>query len=237
MVDRWCAWQEERGPTGHPMAWGLERERLQMEMEEFIHEEVEKTGEFFPRYLEVGFPPRPHEQTCDELDQSPLHLHLDDQTVVALQGRVDRIDLTGDGLAARVVDYKTGKRGFKPEDFYGGRQLQLPVYALAAQKMLIPRGVHHVMAQYYYVGSQGKFRRDELSWETIRAIEVKLREIVAIIVQGILSGLFISTGDDDVCRICDYKAACGSARGTALSRKNNDPILAPFHRLRDIRAA
>jgi len=237
VVERWCAWQEARGPTGHQMAWGLARERLQMEMEEFIHEELVGSRSFRPRYLEVGFPPRPHDHAYDDLDLSPLNLQIDAQTIVALQGRVDRIDLAEDGLSARVVDYKSGKRGFKPDDFQGGRQIQLPVYALAARRMLASMGVQDVEAQYYYIGSQGKFWRSELSSDKIRAMEVKLREIVAIIVQGILSGLFIPAGDEETCKNCDCKAACGSIRWAAFSRKKNDPALEPFHRLRDTRTS
>ncbi len=237
VVDRWCEWQKAVGLTGHKMAWELEKKGLRAEMEEFIHEELAGDGRFIPRYVEVSFPPKPHGQTCTDLELTPLKLQLDAQTLVTIQGRVDRIDLSRDGRSARIVDYKSGRRGFKPQDFRGGRQIQLPVYALAARQILTSIGVHDVEAQYYYIGRQGGFRRDELSSEDIHAMEDKLQEIVAIIVQGILSGLFMPAGEEDACRECDYKAACGSARNSVLRLKKNDPALAPFQRLRSIRAA
>jgi ATP-dependent helicase/nuclease subunit B len=235
LVDRWCRWQESRGLTGRPMAWELEQERLRDEMEEFIHEEVASADRFVPRYLEVAFPPGAHETTYSELDQSTLKLQLDDQSVLALRGRVDRIDIGEDRISARVMDYKSGEPRRKPDDLHGGRQIQLLIYALAARQMLAPIGVQEVEAQYYYVGSQGRFRRERLSPQDISTMETMLKEILALIIKGILSGLFIPAGEEVACLHCQYRAACGPSRGKVLSTKKHDEALATFHRLREIK--
>jgi len=237
LVDRWCRWQQSVGHTGHEMSWELERRRLRAEMEEFIYEELAEDGQFIPRHVEVSFPPSPHKHASHALELSPLKLQLDAQTLVILQGRVDRIDLSEDGRAARIVDYKSRRRGLKPQDFHGGRQIQLPVYALAARHFLASMGVKQVDAQYYYVSRQGGFKREPLLSDEIHAMEDKLREIVALIVEGIVGGIFIQTGGEDICRGCDYSPACGPERRSTLRRKQGDPALAPFQRLRNIRTA
>ncbi len=52
--------------------------------------------------------------------------------VIAVSGRIDRLDHRGGGLA--VVDYKTGRRTPGPEDARGS--LALALYAVAASRML-----------------------------------------------------------------------------------------------------
>ena len=184
--------------------------------------------------MEVRFPPDPQGAQHEELDPRPLEILLHSGRRMVLCGRIDRIDISPDGLYARVVDYKSGKRGKKPDDLNGGRQLQLLVYSLAVLNMLTPRGVQEVNAQYYYVSRQGNFKRDELSASQIVALKDTLREIVESIVEGIFSGLFIPAGDAATCRGCDFREACGSTRGTVFSSKKDHPILNGFNRLRSI---
>lgn len=56
-------------------------------------------------------------------------------TGLSIQGYIDRVDVSADGSAARVVDYKTGSRA---GDFVlrGGRELQRCLYAYAVQALL-----------------------------------------------------------------------------------------------------
>ena len=57
---------------------------------------------------------------------------------VFIQGHIDRLDLSGDGAQARVVDYKTGrlKRNMAKTVIDGGRELQRCLYAFAVQTLL-----------------------------------------------------------------------------------------------------
>ena len=72
---------------------------------------------------------------------------------ISLAGRIDRVD-TAEGtdgqVYLRVVDYKTGNRGFSLTDFYYGLNLQLFVYLMAAEAWLKTRGKHVVPAGGFY---------------------------------------------------------------------------------------
>jgi RecB family exonuclease len=58
-------------------------------------------------------------------------------TDLRILGRIDRLDLAGDGSRARVVDYKTGKPR-DPGTLEGGKELQRCLYAYAVQAKLGP---------------------------------------------------------------------------------------------------
>src|SRR3954470_18994198 len=59
-------------------------------------------------------------------------------TAIAVAGFIDRLDLAGDGSAARVRDYKSGQP-LKPKAVLNkGRELQRCLYAFAIKTLLGP---------------------------------------------------------------------------------------------------
>ena len=66
----------------------------------------------------------------------PVEVRLKDGRVLKLQGKVDRVDLWqgNEERYVRVIDYKSGRTEYKPEEMYAGLQLQLPVYLEATQQ-------------------------------------------------------------------------------------------------------
>ena len=69
----------------------------------------------------------------EESGISPFTLTLPDGTVLCLNGKIDRVDITEqDGRRyLRIVDYKTGKKQFALEDVYYGLNLQMLLYLFA----------------------------------------------------------------------------------------------------------
>ena len=59
-------------------------------------------------------------------------------TTLRIQGRIDRLDLSGDGRTARLVDYKTGWPKY-PGVLNGGSELQRCLYAYVVQALLGPK--------------------------------------------------------------------------------------------------
>jgi hypothetical protein len=72
---------------------------------------------------------------------------------IRISGRIDRVDLDGDGRLARVTDYKTGKApgNLKNMTIDGGKELQRLMYLLAVRNLL-PR-VKNVESRLLFPGS------------------------------------------------------------------------------------
>jgi putative RecB family exonuclease len=127
--------------------------------------------------------------------------------ILALSGRVDRIDRRGDDLV--IVDYKTGR--FQPgeEDARGSRALAL--YAFAAERMFRRRcrrvELHHlpsgtVAAFDHTDGSLARHvARAERDAEDIVAAEAALAE------GADADGTFPTT-PGTLCSWCDFRAVC-----------------------------
>jgi hypothetical protein len=75
-------------------------------------------------------------------------------TAMRIQGSIDRLDLTGDGRAVRVSDYKTGAEPRRADEIVLGRgaELQRVIYAIAARQLLPdnPR----VIARLVFLGDE-----------------------------------------------------------------------------------
>jgi len=75
-------------------------------------------------------------------------------TDVRIQGSIDRVDLTADGRAVRVSDYKTGAETRQADEIVVGRgaELQRVIYAIAARHLLPdnPR----VVARLVFLGDE-----------------------------------------------------------------------------------
>lgn len=83
-------------------------------------------GEFEPTAFEVKF------DKNGEL--SPVAVKLANGSEIIMTGRIDRIDtLHREGkLYLKIIDYKSGSKGYSLADIYNGTTLQLAVYAVAA---------------------------------------------------------------------------------------------------------
>ena len=132
-------------------------------------------------------------------------LRLPDQSLLAVWGRIDRVDRREDGKLV-IIDFKTGSaRGFavdgKGGPFRGGRQLQPGLYALAAELLLqqqvavfeyrfpTPKGENHVA------------RHDRAMLDTAPGIILDLLGQVE-------RGEFLPTTDSHDCAYCDFREIC-----------------------------
>jgi hypothetical protein len=70
-----------------------------------------------------------------------------------LRGKVDRLDLDGNSINARVIDYKTGRCPEEEPGLDKGRELQRCLYAVAVKELL--GQVTTVEAALLYPGSEG----------------------------------------------------------------------------------
>ncbi len=140
-------------------------------------------------------------------------------TTLLVGGRIDRLDLSGTGDHARVIDYKTGKR--KPDvQLNGGRELQRCLYAYAVEALV--SGVQTVESGLLH-------SRNDAGFDTLVAPDealVKLSDALAAAAAGLRAGLCLpgvgagtsGTNREEYERD-DLAFAHPAAPGTALARK------------------
>ena len=158
---------------------------------------------------------------------------------VRFTGQVDRLDLgrVGDRTVFNVIDYKTGaKNVVKPEEIHAGRQIQLPLYALAVEQLLLAdQAAAPLTAGYWSVAGQGyrtaarsggplamhEVRDGALvsteAWKTTRALLVaRIGEMIA----AIRRGEFPVFNDDPQCTAyCDLRTICRIAQVRSLEKQ------------------
>lgn len=108
-----------------------------------------KKGDFEPVGYEVRF--------TTDLENDTMHLSYGERGVMALNGKIDRMDLCeeDDKIYVKVIDYKSGQTKFDLTSVFHGLQLQLMVYMNAACEeqqrknkkcLVIPAGI-----LYYHI--------------------------------------------------------------------------------------
>jgi RecB family exonuclease len=127
--------------------------------------------------------------------------------VLALSGRVDRIDDAGDELV--IVDYKTGRAELTSDDARGSRALAL--YAYAAERVFRRRcrrvELHHlptgtVAAHEHTEESLARhLRRSEQTADDVIAAEQAVRD-------GADPDQAFPTAPGAICSWCDYRRVC-----------------------------
>lgn len=126
-----------------------------------------------------------------ELHFDNLEVPLPDGTILRLQGSVDRVDVDAAGNL-RVLDYKSGKADkYKKlsaaDPTLQGKYLQLPVYALAAERHL-GQGPEPTRADYWFIsaGQKGKTFGYDVTQEVLDAA----LQVIQVAVDGHRKGFF-----------------------------------------------
>ena len=127
---------------------------------------------------------------------------------VRLQGKIDRIDLipTAGRTTFRVIDYKTGTSPSK-KDVKEAIYLQLPLYALAIERIVLTRegtGLHDF--GYWGLATEGFKVITPKDWENDKE---RLVAYVIQVIEQLRQGRFeIDSRKDDCTQRCDYSAVC-----------------------------
>jgi RecB family exonuclease len=166
--------------------WEMEQAFLLERLEETVRE----LAEVEPGWTPVGF-----ERSFGREDLPALELEVDGETVL-LRGVIDRVDTNNAGQL-RVIDYKTGASALAPRDLIDGRRLQLPLYALAAERAL---GLGEAADGFYWAilrAAPGTLRlarfHQEVEGQQLAGVEGAVLVVqihVARILHGIRAGQF-----------------------------------------------
>ena len=135
---------EGGGLVGKPLLWRMDKAALVRDLVRFHDEE----GDLEPLAAELEF------GTGAEGADPAVTVTLADGHEVRFKGKADRVDRTRSGELV-VSDYKTGRQGMlkslKKDPVAGGRLLQLPIYAMAAQARF---GGETVQARYWLLSAK-----------------------------------------------------------------------------------
>jgi hypothetical protein len=226
-----CDDAEQRGITGRPLEWRFARRAIVRTADNFL-----ATDEAIR--ADRGVLPKPGgvEVAFGFGDSPPVSVPLGDGRQVAFRGRIDRVDRSPDGARTVVFDYKTGWRRDIPADdpIDAGKNLQLPVYAHAAEAL---EPTAHASAFYWYTKESGL---DALDGHDLDDCRERFTEVVTTIVDGIDVGCFpafpgepawqVSERRDSFhnCKFCPYDRLCPADRFSAWERTIEDDAVAPF---------
>lgn len=136
-----CEEWERQESIGDPHFWALERRSILRALKRHLPREAEECEEhpYVPSGFEVPFGLRPGEAP------GPVEIADGRGDAVRVRGVIDRIDVTPDGDALRVVDYKFSKggehyRGLVRPEALASRSFQMPAYLFAAEAWLRATG-------------------------------------------------------------------------------------------------
>lgn len=213
------------GLSGYPGARRLEFGSLAVNLAVWLSAELLEGDAFVPSYFETRFGGRARAHDDSELStEASVPFDAAGGIGVEFGGKIDRIDVSADGSRARVIDYKTGRPSSRRPVLDKGRRLQLPVYVIAARRMLSgpPREAAVESAEYRYVGAGPSARPLRLTASELDERTDDLRAAIGLIVKGITSGMFFPYPQDPACSNCDYVEACGTTALALAGMKNGD---------------
>jgi len=215
---------EGRGLVGRPLLWRMDKAAIRRDLERFHEEE----GDLEPLAAELEF------GSGVEGADPAVTVTLESGLEVRFKGKADRVDRARSGELV-VSDYKTGRQtmlsALKKDPVAGGRLLQLPIYAMAAQARFGDSG-RSVRARYWLLSQ----RRVAPCFSLAITDEVRARflTVLTLIAGAVEAGAFPGAptekpGDRqfDACRTCDFDTLCPVTRERQWARKSGAPALAP----------
>jgi len=207
VVERYFTEQAQRGLVGDERLWEVEKQHCRRDLALLLaHEATLTAAGYVPLRFEESYGMRP--------DDQPLRIGSGEEQVF-VQGKIDRIDrLPPDENGTprfAVFDYKSS--GYQRwQDILEGTDFQLPLYALAAQQIVLRDEQAQCAEWSYYkvrrpieqnarVVAEGKKAR------MTECLQATLEHLPRYAAQ-IRRGQFPAAPRGDVCSFCEYRHIC-----------------------------
>ncbi len=182
-----------------------------------------------PAHFEVRFGPETRYSKDEVADRAsttvPFELDLGDERI-CLTGAIDRVDIghIGGLTVFNIIDYKSGKAvKLSLDKVRSGHQLQLPLYALAAEQLLLAdQGAVALATGYWNIQGKGfeskrggSLQLRELADQTLKTsddwkkLQPEIMSRVQKLIRGIRAGQFPVYNEDEHCtRSCSLSTVC-----------------------------
>ena len=206
------AWLNKHPRVRKGEFWHYECQDLIFRLVRFFQSERERAlvEDYVPFLVEASF------GMNEEPALTPALSLKNGDSEIQIRGRIDRIDISTDGSekSLRVVDYKSGSTRILKDDALSGRNIQLPLYALAVERAIV-KGSQVIDGQYLSIAqaaSIGNYKFDQ--YEHVGYGEqVKLAEwaetLTKKFVNAIQAGDFsVRPNGHSVCQTCDHITIC-----------------------------
>jgi RecB family exonuclease len=184
--------------------WQIQRGRLNRALALYVHQreayQQGGAGRFVPHRLEYVFGE-------DGSDHPELMIERGGQTF-KLRGRIDRVDLAQmpAGASFRVIDYKSGSVPSSTQ-VKQGEMLQLPLYAMAVERLLFAgegAGLHDVG---YWSLRQDGFK--SITFENWGLDQESLVAHVLALIDRLRRGVFVVQSRNPGCEsYCEFRGVC-----------------------------
>ena len=230
-----CGAAEARGVTGRSVLWRHQRDELWRNLVAFVVQDAQRCDDEGSVPLETelrfGFTGA----------REPIEVGIGGDRTLRFRGSADRVDRAGDGHLV-VTDYKYSStykyNGLsQDEPTAAGSLLQLPIYALAAQRVLDAGKLPlPVTARYAFVkpdASKGTLPKAK-TLEVDEPLLARWSEALTVIADGIEAGVFAARPGDDMrfagfigCDACDPDGLGTAELQRRWDRKQRSPSWRP----------
>lgn len=227
--NRALSWLEERGDFQPGPYWEQEKKNLLFRVKRFLDRELRRLKEsehkYTPSMFEVNF------GTKSPDSYPPFVLRTHNGKEIVFSGSIDRVDLLEDGSEssagerqklAHIIDYKSGSRLISAKEAEKGRNLQLPIYALALEESILPAS-RVAKADYLSIGAARSVGNINFDSEKHAEIKAASRNLVREYVQNVEQGIFtVKPNGQDVCKDCLHATVCRVAELKPQFAEEND---------------
>ncbi len=199
---------------------------------------------FLDPWKPVRVAPRPHlfevdfglRSDSDAPPAEPLVIRLGDLEV-RVSGRIDRVDVADldEGVGFWVIDYKTGRSAhYTGSDLRDFRRLQLTLYALAVEQVLLAGVPARPLGLAYWLVSDGGPKvvlpgRAALGWfqqpQAWRQVREQLQRWIGTLVEHIRGGKFALRPRSERCtETCEFSQVCRISQARSVEKRWTLPL-------------
>jgi ATP-dependent helicase/nuclease subunit B len=224
-IEEALVWLEKRRGVNHSEFWEYEKKEIIFRLKKFFDKEIDRVLkskiDFVPEMVEAAF----GMDDSNPAVSAPALKITDGKRTVEFRGKIDRVDVAGGlsaenlsgkrnfaGVQARVIDYKAGSTVIPAREANDGRNMQLPIYALAVERCVMPGS--RVSAGSYLSFMSGssigslKFEQDQ---EDARGYvdTQRIEQLILDYVENMAKGVFtVKPSIASVCERCDHNRIC-----------------------------
>jgi ATP-dependent helicase/DNAse subunit B len=220
-------------PPLNKQIWKIDREIRKILLDQVLLYELgmqEETADkqVVPALFEVAFGGMRSAAKDPESTDQPLELTrgtLIGNETIKVSGQIDRVDVAADNTVI-AYDYKLSV-GASMSDITSGRNLQLPIYLEALEKLILPDqpiagGGYYIIRGGSNRRNQGLYRATKLNYLKLRArnsvlndeewqsVRQEVLETIWKFLDGMRAGRFRVDPSERLktCRFCDFSAVC-----------------------------